>query len=60
MVCVENEPASGRRPAPPKEPANTAQDDVAALTLEELYDDPAVFRRVGNVIAGAARRAPKP
>jgi hypothetical protein len=58
MICVENEPTSGRRPAPPKEPSNTALDDTAA-TLAELYDDPAVLRRVGNVIAGAVRRTPK-
>jgi hypothetical protein len=58
MICVENEPASGRRQAPPKEPSNTALDEPA-LTLAELYDDPAVLRRVGNVIAGAVRRAAK-
>jgi hypothetical protein len=59
MIFDENEQASGRRSAPPKDPSNTAPDDVAALSLEQLYDDPAVFLRVGNVIAGAVRRAPK-
>jgi hypothetical protein len=60
MICVENEPASGTGSAPRADALNKTLHDAAALSLEQLCADPAVLRRVGDVIAKAARSNRKP
>jgi len=63
MCLVESDPperASGAAPGGVPEARNRAAAEDTVPGLDELFSDPAVRRRVGEVISRAARPLPKP
>ena len=56
-ISEKTDPQSAAAGGPAPDASNAAPGHGAAPTLDELYTDPEVLKRIGTVIATAALRA---
>jgi hypothetical protein len=58
MSNAENNHQPQSKDVPPAETSNTTPGRIPVPTVDELYSDPEVCRRVGDLIAAMTRRPP--